>query len=89
MTSSCICMFNPFKLNGIFHSYQLDKSIYWEVFFSIFIRISIDYSKSRRGYPDPTPCSAASDLGLHCLPMSIKQEAWRKWVIKRLYAYAI
>ena len=25
--------------------------------------------------PDRTPCSAASDLGLHCLPMSQKWDA--------------
>ena len=30
--------------------------------------------------PDQTPRSAASDLGLHCLPMSLLRNASLKWV---------
>ena len=30
--------------------------------------------------PDPTPHSMASDLGLHCLPMSFKKDARHIWV---------
>ena len=30
--------------------------------------------------PDQTPRSAASDLGVHCLPMSLLWDAWRIWV---------
>ena len=30
--------------------------------------------------PDQTPHSAASDLGLLCLPMSHLWDAWHKWV---------
>ena len=30
--------------------------------------------------PDQTPRSAASDLGLHCLPMSYLWDAKHKWV---------
>ena len=30
--------------------------------------------------PDQTPRSAASDLGLHCLPMSFLWDAMLKWV---------
>ena len=30
--------------------------------------------------PDQTPCSAASDLGLHCLPMSLLWDASLIWV---------
>ena len=30
--------------------------------------------------PDQTSCSAASDLGLHCLPMSLLWAARLKWV---------
>ena len=30
--------------------------------------------------PDQTPRSVASDLGLHCLPMSILWDARQKWV---------
>ena len=30
--------------------------------------------------PDQTPRSAASDLGLHCLPMSLLWDVRLKWV---------
>ena len=30
--------------------------------------------------PDQTPHSVASDLGLHCLPMSLLWDAMLKWV---------
>ena len=30
--------------------------------------------------PDQTPRSAASDLGLHCLPMSLLWDTRHKWV---------
>ena len=30
--------------------------------------------------PDQTPHSAASDLGLHCLPVSLLWDARHKWV---------
>ena len=29
--------------------------------------------------PDQTPRSAASDLDLHCLPVSLLRNAWLKW----------
>ena len=31
-------------------------------------------------YPDQMPRSAASDLGMHCLPMFHKKDAWLIWV---------
>ena len=34
--------------------------------------------------PDQTPRSAASDLGLHCLPMSNLWDARHKWVNGRV-----
>ena len=34
------------------------------------------------GDPDQMPRYAASDLGLHRLPMSHKKGAWRKWIKK-------
>ena len=38
------------------------------------------------GEPDQMPCSAASDLCLHCLPMSFLCDAKHKWVkIKHAY----
>ena len=30
--------------------------------------------------PNQTPCSAAYDLSLHCLPMSLERESRHKWV---------
>ena len=36
--------------------------------------------------PDQTPRSAASDLGLHCLPMSRLRDAGHKWVNGKQYA---
>ena len=35
--------------------------------------------------PDQTPRSAASDLGLHCLPMSLLWDARLKCVKEQLY----
>ena len=32
------------------------------------------------GDPDQTPHSVASDLGLHCLPMSHKKDARHIWI---------
>ena len=35
--------------------------------------------------PDQMPRSAASELGLHCLPMSLLWNARRKWVKRILF----
>ena len=35
---------------------------------------------------DQTPRSAASDLGLHCLPMSLFGDARHKWVNKIIFS---
>ena len=43
--------------------------------FFIFIQILIEHSVSNSGDPDQTQHSAASDLGLCCLPMSHKKDA--------------
>ena len=32
------------------------------------------------GNPDQMPHSAASDLGLHCLPITLLQVSWLQWV---------
>ena len=45
----------------------------WVVFF-IFIKISIENSVTNSGDPDQMPHSAASDQGMHCLPMSHKKD---------------
>ena len=36
--------------------------------------------QANSGDPDQTPHSVASDLGLHCLPMSHKKDARHIWV---------
>ena len=36
--------------------------------------------QANSGDPDQTPHSVASDLGLHCLPMSYKKHARHIWV---------
>ena len=65
---------NPFKPN-----YQLDLSISvlrvvrW--YFFIFIQNLIGHSIANSGDPDQTQHFVASDLGLHCLPMSHKKDA--------------
>ena len=37
--------------------------------------------------PDQTPHSAASDLGLHCLPMSLLWDARLKWVKRKEFVF--
>ena len=36
--------------------------------------------QANSGDPDHTPLSVASDLGLHCLPISHKEDARLTWV---------
>ena len=68
---------NPFMPSRFFYLKSLDKSIsyirgIWLVFISELNANSID--------PDQTPRSAASDLDLHRLPMSLLWNARLKWV---------
>ena len=51
----------------------------WLVFLSLFF-IYIPVLNANSVDPDQTPRSAASDLGLHCLPMSHLWDARLKWV---------
>ena len=39
--------------------------------------------------PDQTPRFAASDLGLQCLPRSLKMDAKLIWVKKRLFPFSL
>ena len=45
------------------------------VIFFIFIQIKIQHFSSKQWRPDQIQRSVASDLGLHCLPMSHKKDA--------------
>ena len=49
------------------------------VFFT-YIEILIEHTVSNSEDPDQIPHSAASDLGLHYLPMSHKKDARLIWV---------
>ena len=72
--------FNPFMLNGFFYLHSLDRPIsirrgVWLVFIitnSVFNANSVD--------SDQMTHSAASDLCLHCLPMSLLWDTRLKWV---------
>ena len=72
--------------NGFFYLNSLDKSIsslrrVWSFFFLLlpgFIKTPINNANSID--PDQTPRPAASDLGLHYLPMSHLWNARLKWV---------
>ena len=35
---------------------------------------------AKSGDPDHTPCSAGSDLGLHCLPVTLLEDSRLQWV---------
>ena len=57
---------------GPVHPYQLDESI--SNFRGVWCAFSFLFNLANSVDPDQTPHSAASDLGLHCLPRSQKRE---------------
>ena len=65
----------PFMPSEIFYLNSLNRSISyigvsgWLLLLSFFVEIPVFNANSID--PDQTPRSAASDLGLHCLPMSL------------------
>ena len=73
-------VFNPYLTNGFSHHYQLGESnsIVSGVrssFFYFLSHFSMKFLYTNRIVPDGTPRSAASHLGLFCLPMSHKRDA--------------
>ena len=66
---------NPFKFNGISHSYQLDQSISVLKIIGRYYSFYSNFKRPRCKDPDHMPGSAGSDLGLHCLPISHKKDA--------------
>ena len=70
--------------NEFFYLNSLDRSISnkrsaWLVFLlPCFIEIPVVNANSVD--PDQTPQNAASDLGLHCLQMSLLGDARHKWI---------
>ena len=68
-----------YLMNGFSHHYQLDESTFIfrgvmsDFYFSSYFSTKFLYAN--RIAPDGTPRSAASHLGLYCLPMSHKKDA--------------
>ena len=50
--------------------------------FFISIQILFEHPVSKQWKPDQTPRFAVSGLGLYCLPVPYKKDAWLKWVNK-------
>ena len=78
-----LCQINPFTPNELFYLNSLDRSIsylrgVWLVFIIIFEEIS-ELNENSVDL-DQMLHSAASDLGLHCLPISLLLDTWLKWV---------
>ena len=78
---------NPFTPSGLFYRNSLDKSISYIRSVCIIFIITAFHGNpciyANSGDPNQTPRSAASVLGLHCLPKSLSLDARHKWV-KRL-----
>ena len=75
-------LLNPYLTSGFSHHYQLDESTFIlrgvrsvVVFIIIFSHFSMKFLCANRIASDGTPRSAASHLGLYCLPMSHKKDA--------------
>ena len=70
--SAKVSTFNPFMPNELFYNHSLDLSIsnIRGVCLAFIIFIEIHRFNSNSADPDQIPHSAASDLGLHCFPMS-------------------
>ena len=70
---------NPYLTNGFSHHYQLGESTFIfrgvksDFYFKSYF--SMTFLCANRIAPDGTPRSAASHLGLYCLPMSHKRDA--------------
>ena len=52
---------------------------FWVVFF-ILVKFKLNFLQANNVDPDQTPHKAASDLDLHCLPLSHKKDAMLLWV---------
>ena len=71
--------FNPYLTNGFSHHYHLGESIFIlrniKSDFQFLNKFLMKILLANRIAPDGTPRSAASHLGLCCLPMSHKKDA--------------
>ena len=67
---------NPYLMNGFSHHYQLGESTFFcRSDFYFLSHFPIKFLCANRIAPDGMPRSAASHLGLCCLPMSHKKDA--------------
>ena len=69
--------------SGLFYLKSLDRSIsYVRGVWFLLLSCSVEISELNANSvdPDQTPHSEASDLGLHCLPMSLLWDARLKYV---------
>ena len=75
---------NPFTQSGLFCLNSLDRSMFsirdvCLVFIIIMYFFLIFELNANSTDLDQTPRSAASDLGLHCLPVSLLRDSRFKW----------
>ena len=65
--------------NGFSYCYHMEESTFifrgFRCDFKILFKFSMKFLCANRIAPDGTPRSAASHLGLYCLPMSNKRDA--------------
>ena len=86
----CLYMYYPFMPSGFFYFNSLDSFIsyirsVWLVFITVmFFFLEISELNANSVDPDQTPSSAASDLGLHCLPVSLLWDARLIWVKSKI-----
>ena len=70
---------NPYLTSGFSHHFQLGESTFFfrgiRSDFYFLSHFSMKVLCANRIAPDGTPRSAASHLGLYCLPMSHKKDA--------------
>ena len=69
--------------SGLFYLNSLDRFISYKGVSGYFLLlpcfIGVSELNANSVDPDQTPRSAASDLGLHCLPMSLLRDAGLIW----------
>ena len=68
----------PNELKSLDWSFSSRRDVWLVLYILCFIEISVFNAK--KVDPDQTLHSVASDLGLHCLPMSPLWDARHKWV---------
>ena len=75
----CVYCFNPYLTKRFSHHYQLDEFTFILVVLGVIFIFLSDFSMkflcANRIASDGTPRSAASHLGLFCLPVSHKRDA--------------